>query len=542
MPQNPQPEMRDAGWGFFLYFLIFLVLWGGFVGLSHLDESLLPIGILMVMSVLWLGQLMYRFCPSKLSIFVFWVLTRGMSFWSTPYHEDDYYRYLWDGWVTLHGENALIISPKEVLEGGVALEWSNALEQDELKLRQDQIEKREALIVLGDWKVLLERINFPESPSIYGPVAQCFLALVVLPLKGLTLAVDDFQWLWAVFLLRFGLLALEMSLIYLLLKCFECSHEKLWLLVSCPLLMKEVGNSLHLDILLSVLLSLVVGLWWRYKNLCRKIDAKNSFDGVFEGGSDGVKRLGVSPEGLNLTPIPFEFYRYGAWLCLGFACAVKASALALFPCLFLGFHKDWKGVMIGVLTLLFCYTPWLLSGGEEIFAGTKYFSSQWSMNDFLTALVRELFYRNFDMGVFSMEIFPIGVVWVSEVQRFSRWIGVVCFGVFVLWMCLKSVEHHRAFDVVQGSAWVFAGIVYFAPVQNPWYLLWGLPFFILSGRRVLVTWCALSPFYLFNFVHPASSHLFEPFQWWVVFPHLFLLGVFFLERRKYTLLERKNQA
>jgi hypothetical protein len=184
------------------------------------------------------------------------------------------------------------------------------------------------------------------------------------------------------------------------------------------------------------------------------------------------------------------------------------------------------------------YLPWCWSGGSEIWVGTRYFSALWSMNDFFTALLREFFYHGFALESTSSSIYPIGEVWVSKVQSFSRQVGLAIFSSIFLFFWVRSYSQQKkyhSFVLAPYLAWALFGIVWFSPVQNPWYWMWGLPFFLLTHHTMAIWLVALSPAYLFNFCFDASSHLFHPFQWWVIVPHVMVLMLGWM-RLKRTLM------
>jgi hypothetical protein len=163
-----------------------LLGWCFFCWTSSLTPSLWPIFFYGLASLSWLGWALRKHRPSRLPmavIFAFWLITRIPTFWATPYSEDDYYRYLWDGWVTLHGGNALVISPQEVMLGEIAPDWPDTWTAEQKRKRQHDIAWRQSLLPESPRDDLLSKITFPKSPSIYGPFGQVFLALSALPMK-----------------------------------------------------------------------------------------------------------------------------------------------------------------------------------------------------------------------------------------------------------------------------------------------------------------------------------------------------------------------
>lgn len=412
-------------------------------------------------------------------LLLLYVTLRILFMHAEPFYEDDYYRYVWDGIVGSNIDNPLIIAPEEVLEQQ-SIDGSN-------KLRQALTEERSGYLSSDDeLNYLLTNINYPESPSIYGPVAQLFLAFQSLlfdALKSLGLISDLIK--NRIIFLQLIFLIVECLAIYVFNQCLihlRLSNHLLYAFCFCPLLLKEVANSIHIDVL----------------SMCLSLQAFLSC---------------------------LRNQRFMSAFFLSAALCVKSYALVLVPIFFLKLKFSKLFMILIVCIISMFYMPFLLTGTEEIWAGTRYFSLCWSMNDFFTAQIRELLYHSFNLQTLEKIIFPIGNFWVSEVQLFSRLIGLGCFAILYLWYLLpyikSELDESTFLRLVSLSLF---GVVYFSPVQNPWYLLWGLPFYILACHIPILFLVSLSQFYLFNFVYEATTHFYHPFQWWVLVPHSFFIG------------------
>jgi hypothetical protein len=443
-----------------------VALWFLFSICSHLESTpALPLGLLFALSIHWCFAFRIDVKPPTKTLIGIWVLTRSISCLGTPFFEDDHHRYIWDGWVTLHGGNALIIAPQEV---------HNPIDPLITEERARKIEWRKQLLephLLAD---LLNKINYPESPSIYGPSGQIFLAITQLPpylldRLGFHLNLSHHR-----FSLQLFLILCDGWLCWLMLK--NVGLKPAFLLVTCPLLLKEVSNSLHLDIVptLCLFLSLLMGR------------TKKSFLSA---------------------------------CCFVFAVCIKPFAIFLWPWFLRVFPHRKTWALTSLFLSLLVWSAYLMDGGMETLTGTRYFSSLWSMNDFFTALIREVLYHTTSPTWSSLELPPMGTIHVSQAQQLSRLLGLSLFcGLWLFaWIKNRNIQHDALFSI---SAWTLLGIWWFSPVQNPWYLLWGLPFFISSQHRIGLFYCLLFPFYYFNFLFTATSHLLHPFQWWVVLPHL----------------------
>lgn len=395
-----------------------------------------------------------------------------------PYKEDDYYRYIWDGVVGSQFENALIISPQEV---------KNGVAYNESENRHGVINQRRNYIDKSEYG-LFDKINYPESPSIYGPCAQIFLAVQ-------THAYNMFKTVFSggesniparVVFLKCSLLVVELLLFFFFYRIVvECGLAKAILmpLVLSPLIIKEIANSMHIDILSSALS--VVACYALIKN-------KVLWSAMF----------------------------------LAACCCVKLYGIVLFPIFFFYIKKKWNFALVFIISLSIFYFPFIVSGGEEIWTGTKYFSHSWTMNDFFSAQLRELVYHCLDNKSYEIDLVPIGSFWVSEAKVISRYITLVFFAVFYMIFLLKYIKKEKGIhDLFSMCSHALFLVFYFSPVQNPWYLIWGLPFFILSNQRIYLFFVMFAEFYLFNFIFDATTHIYHPFQWWVLIPHLIFLIV-----------------
>jgi hypothetical protein len=159
------------------------------------------------------------------AIVVAGVAARVVLFASEPILEDDYQRYLWDGAVTMSGENPYALSPEAAREQNAPSAFARL--------------SKEAGPIVG-------RINHPELRTIYPPVAQSAFALahVLHP--------------WSLTAWRTVILACDIAtLVLVLLLLGETGRSPLWSALYWwnPLVIKELYNSAHMD---AVVLPLVL--------------------------------------------------------------------------------------------------------------------------------------------------------------------------------------------------------------------------------------------------------------------------------------------
>ena len=217
-----------------------------------------------------------------------------------PFFEDDFYRYLWDGY-RFATAGSPYGSPPEAffVDPGVPQAF----------------------------RAVLDHINHPELPTIYGPTMQGVFLLN--------------YWLWpaSVAGLQALLILVDLASIGLLLRLAPARNVMLY--AWCPLVIKEVAFTAHPDgIGVCLLLAAIV--------------------------------LGRS-------------YRWhAAAVCLGLAVGAKVFALVLTPFVLIGASARHWALFAAVLAGL--YTPFALSGGTDL-ESLLVFAREWEFNSAVFGLV-----------------------------------------------------------------------------------------------------------------------------------------------------------
>ncbi|MGI9412746.1 MAG: hypothetical protein ACR2PM_03715, partial [Hyphomicrobiales bacterium] len=156
-------------------------------------------------------------------IFIAGVVMRLVFLGSQPILEDDYNRYLWDGAVTANGLNPYVHSPAEA-----AARQTGSPDLDRLASQADAI---------------LARINYARLRTVYPPVAEAAFALAH-GLKPWSLDA------WRLLVLT-GDLAI-FGLVVLLLQAIGRPLSWVALYWWNPLVVKELHNSAHMDVLVVI--------------------------------------------------------------------------------------------------------------------------------------------------------------------------------------------------------------------------------------------------------------------------------------------------
>ena len=317
-----------------------------------------------------------------LKVFIWALAFRLCGLGGEPLFEDDFFRYLWDGYLFVETGTPYGHIPADSFGDSYLPAFAT---------------------------VLLNGINYPDLPTIYGPTNQIIFAIGHLLSPGSLVP------------LQVAFIALDLLIIWLLSRFAKLKY--LLLYAWCPLVIKEFAFTAHPDVIgICCLLFAFVMAHRRYM--------------VFAG------------------------------VTLAFAVGAKVFALLLAP--FLLVKAGLRGVAGFVLTLFVLYFPFLIQGSSE-FTSLMIFAGNWEFNASLYALLAagtSPFWAKLVLGAFY-SIFLVIFFRTYRRQRFDRIPrGDLIFGTFL--MC--------------------------APVVNPWYLIWVLPFAVLYPS--LTAWVAASVIFL----------------------------------------------
>jgi alpha-1,6-mannosyltransferase len=375
-----------------------------------------------------------------------WILLVGaalrvLMLFSTPILEDDFYRYLWDGAVVARGYNPYVYAPQTFLGP------PGATEPPPEALRQLAAASGE---VLG-------RINHPHLTTIYPPLAQGAFALA--------------HWLapfsltaWRLVLLMGDAAALV--LLALILRTLSLPWSLLAIYWWNPLLVKEVLNAGHLDVL-------------------------------------------ILPFVLGSVLLTLSGWLVAALLPLAGAIGIKIWPLILLPLIMrpLTGHPWRLGLGLGlfVLTLGLIFFPmYPAAGGEH--SGLLAYGSRWEMNDALFKLI-----------TWGASAVLQGVGLPAEAgPRLARWLVMALLAALLLWLVRKPFTD--GLDLCQRCLWALAALFLLSPAQFPWYYVGLIPFLAIRARTSLLLLTALLPLYYLRYLFLARGQ-----------PEIFDYGLVWLE-------------
>lgn len=399
-----------------------------------------------------------------LCVFAFGIAFRITLLFSTPIQEVDIYRYLWDGRVLLEGTNPYRYSPTEV--AGFSIDHD--LSEDQRKLV--------GLRQFPSVGKILDKVHYPEVPTVYPPASQCVFAAAaaltpinqpvfthVLVMKALLTAFD---------LGVFALLAL-------LLRRLGQPAELAMLYGWCPLVMKEFANSGHLDAI-AVFFSVVTVLL--------------------------LTTLKVEKSTLSRSA---SLLASASW---GVAVLAKCYPIVLFPVIgswLWHHHRRWAAVPLGVffLTIASGYAPFWHSStsmesttkvqARDPFEGLRTFLARWEMNDLLFSIVvgnlepspqtgterwyafvpntwREGWNHRLAEAVRAISLSPEEMDLPFLMTQ--AWMGTILVSICLVlaWKAWTDQPSDLPRRVFLCLAWSW----YLSATQNPWYWTWALPFLV----------------------------------------------------------------
>ena len=404
--------------------------------------------------------------PSRLRLIVgYAVAFRLLLLPSAPIQEIDYYRYLWDGQVTASGVNPFRYSANQIEELGPAAPTGSEL------ARLWDLANRSATV-----RTVFDRVHHREVPTIYPPAAQVvFAAVATVTPADASLGIHTL--VLKLFLLAFdlGTLAVVVAILrrFRLPDCWCVGYA--W----CPLVMKELSNSAHLD---AIAVFFATAAFYAFVSIPRRPTA-----GAWKPAAAGGCLLGL---GVLAKSYP---------VVLG--PVVAAYLLA---------RLGWRGALplaACAAVVLGGYAPFLSThsaeSGNTPVTGLGTFLGRWEMNDFLFMLVHENVRPASAGGSERWFVLTPDGTRARCVATVRDWIETAGYtatdkkvaflltqglmGLVLTALVLRLAvgvyrrptrrRLLRAAFLTLGWAWLMTS------AANPWYLLWGLPLLVFAGRR-----------------------------------------------------------
>ena len=161
------------------------------------------------------------------------IIFRIVLLFSVPIQEVDIYRYVWDGAVSNAGVNPFQFSPEQV-----RIAASGSTTDADLRRVIRRLDHEPALVDV------LRRVHFGELPTIYPPVSQAVFAASEFTVPANSSVATH------VFIMKCWLVGFDVATLFVLIGLLKLCRKPLGLSLIyawCPLLLKEVANSGHLE-------------------------------------------------------------------------------------------------------------------------------------------------------------------------------------------------------------------------------------------------------------------------------------------------------
>ena len=494
-PAGSRPILLVIG----IYAAAFVPYWLAWWLAAHAEQSRLLLWWLVGTSVLW----------------------RVILLPTPPFQEIDIYRYLWDGGVARHGWDPYQYSPQQVIDAIDAAQQAGhqASELGGTGSLPGIVDF--ATRVAPEYEVILREVHFGELPSPYPPVSQAVFAAASLTSPAST-AQGHLRWL------KLVLTGFDVATLLLVVWLLRMTQQHLGHAVAygwCPLVMKEIAGSGHLDSIATFFAILAVAL-----TVCSLKDAHQGASRLLVVGGALALAAGVAAK---LFPIVLAPLLLLVWLRkLGWSAAAVglfafgSSASLLLAAMLIGVDSQPSAPVAAKLAATESERlppPPANSNAEqreiEKTDGLSAFLTQWEMNDLLFAVTVENLRPQDQVKPRTRPWFVIvpdavstpvvdawrvmaGSVWPPARQwtrsRASFLLArMLTGGVFVLIAIVLSYRATRTdaepTALLSAAFLTLAWFWLLAPTQNPWYWCWALPLlpFARSRAWALLAACVL---------------------------------------------------
>jgi len=360
------------------------------------------------------------------------IVFRLILMFSIPIQEVDLYRYIWDGVVTAQGISPYKYSPEEVERRRVAAKTKEGIAapfQYRTKVaEQNQVSSLAQLADGEDLEKVFDLLHFKQYTTPYPPTNQPFFALAAV------LGQATGQFYGYLFSMKGVLILFDIGTGLVLIQLLgHLSLPKTWSVAWfwCPLLLKEIANSGHLDSIAVFFTTLAI---WIFVDALWPKSSERNPSLVLTGLAFIVLAVAVAAKIYPFVLFPLfvvvALKRLGIQALLPAAMFATLVAVLLWPILsHLDSVKNLQQQVTGV-------------EAKEVIApppGIEAFARHWEMNDFLFMVMVE-------------NLKPYG----NKPEDVD-----------------KGSNDPRLFLEI-----VFLTIAWFwllAPTQNPWYWTWALP-------------------------------------------------------------------
>jgi len=448
-------------------------------------------------------------------IFVAAIAFRLILLPSSPIQEVDIYRYLWDGTASTNGVSPFRYSPEQVRTASLATD------DEDLRKLVGQRESNPALATI------LDRVHFAELPTVYPPTSQFVFAVATF-----TTPIDA-PVSWRLVVMKSWFVAFDLATLVLVVRLLRLAKKPIGLCLIygwCPLLMKEVANSGHLDAVAVFFTTLAVYLAARLIVLRGRFGQQSAAKIWLSAVAVSVilaLAVGAKIYPIVLAPLViFLFLRQLGWKVAVGSGAALAAATLLVPCPMLpdvGQHEPSSSQRTADAST--APAPAALAAAAPAAAvhhendasrGLTTFLRYWEMNDFIFVVVVENLKPAADVQPDYKPWFSIvpqslraklieTVADRLDIEQREVPFVVTRAATTLAFLLLAGARAWRASKSQQVDDWLRAASLTLAwfwllcPTQNPWYWTWALPLLVFARNRAWILLSGLVFLYYLRF-------------------------------------------
>ena len=485
---------------------------------------------------IWIGRRTQQTWQLFLEIAFFAIVFRCIVFYSTPIQEVDIYRYIWDGAVVTQKISPFKYPPEEVKYAVNATTPDTIFEDQELKRLVHMCRRDSALFEV------LNRVHFAKLPTVYPATSQAVFAMSELSTP------TDADLTTRVRVMKAWLIVFDLATFFLVVKLLSLCRLPIGLSVAyawCPLLIKEVANSGHLDSIAVFFTTLgvtvLVACLSKIESRQTKSLSTERKSYIFSLGLMAAAlflALGVGAKLFPIVLVPlfcFVTARSAGWLAIPLPAIVFGLVTVglLWPMLperskddALADQQTSNQQNAQPPAIPPAIPPAQPANGNpttkpqhDPSLGITKFLGSWEMNDLLFMIVVEnlkpektfpgnkSIWFSFVSDDFRKQV-TAKVIERTEVDErqapflATRIATSLLFLIIALLMALRAgrAKHADRMAVIGETA--FLTIVWFwllSPTQNPWYLTWALPFLPFARNRAWVALAGMAMVYYLRF-------------------------------------------
>jgi hypothetical protein len=444
------------------------------------------------------------------------IITAGIIFrltllFSDTIEEIDLYRYLWDGAVVTQGVSPFRYAPQQVLaasdDGTLPAELARLV-----RLRDRSPEMT----------AILKLIHFGELPTIYPPVSQgVFAACAWLTPQSAPLSAR-------MILMKSWFVAFDLATLLLVIRLLALAGRPLGMALIyawCPLLIKEVANSGHLDalaIFLTTAAAYLAAQVLYFPGRLRSVRQTAVFASLLLGLAAGAKLYPVILAPLVAGAfIHRRGWRFAALPALAFASIVSILAWPMWPAGNrdrLPPQDDFDAAQVAILPEDAPPAPpqEVATDPRDPSQSLRAFLGEWEMNDFLFLVVVENLRPTAPLSPGERAWFSVvPETWRTAVNSFAmshfavgearapfflaRVLTSAVFLAIMICLAWRAATAKTVGDWLNAAFLTVAWFWLLLPTQNPWYWTWTLPFLPFARSRVWLAMSGLSFAYYLRF-------------------------------------------